>query len=52
MVIFGPIFHVGWHKASDAIAVFIFSFGHVRKAPPEAVKMIPRKALPSFPCIH
>ena len=37
MVIFAPIFHVGWRSASSTVTVANFSVGSSRNGPPDAV---------------
>ena len=38
IVIFGPIFHVGWRSASSTVIAENVSKGRVRNGPPEAVR--------------
>ncbi len=40
MVMFGPIFQVGWASASSTVQRAMRSLVQVRKGPPEAVRMI------------
>ena len=52
MVIFAPMFQVGWPNACSTVAVRMRSLSQVRKGPPEAVSKICSYLLGPAPCKH
>ena len=52
MVIFAPMFHVGWRNASAAVTVSNCSWEYLRKGPPEQVSNILSISFRSSPTRH
>ena len=52
MVIFAPMFQVGWLRASATVAAWIRSAVHSRNGPPEAVMTTRRTSAMSQPARH